>query len=142
MNKLYPTFMGNMLVTLLGGTAEAVPTPELKFVAVDDSYVFDEAHASLDDILPSSVLATSIALSGTLGADGSLLLDPATDIFERSPLTACNAIVLVADWGTTSQLILYMDSWANTGVPFTAPTTVDLSFTDNFVFRLGNIGQP
>lgn len=142
MSQLYPKFLANLLVYVLGGTDEAIPVPDLRMVALNADYTFDAAHQNLDDVPAEAILATSQILDATVEEDATLRVATTADLFEGESIVDCTSIVLYAhyDVSDATLLIAHFDSWANTGVPFTAPTTVALAFQNDFVFRLGNVG--
>ena len=140
MNRMYPNFAATCLGLVIQGSP-LTAAPELYFYALNDEYVYNTSHTSLDDIDVSARIAKSNLVDSTVTPAASLLVDPLIDAFDHAVLSDVHSIVLVAEWsGGDSLLISWLDTWVNTGVPFLAPGAVDLSFSGNLVLRLGNVG--
>lgn len=105
-NKLYPKGRQGFL----GGDI-AWDTDTIKLVALDNTYTYDAAHDSLDDIPVGARVATSAALTGKDITDGVADADDVT--FVAVPLgDTITQLVLVQSTGVdaTSRLIAHFDT--------------------------------
>lgn len=139
MNQIYPKFLSSCLQSLLGGIGTA-EVPALHFWAVTTGYVYDSDHQVLADVPVPTRLAKSVVVEMTVDPTATVLIPEIVDAFDRTELTDVGGLILVAEFVEDTILIAYMNLWDNTGIPFTAPAQINISFVNNFLFRLGNIG--
>lgn len=111
----------------------------VKISLIDTSiYTVDQVnHQFLSDIAPSSVVASSGALSGKTASSGAA--DANDVVFSSGIVSAAQAVIIWQDTGSsaTSRLIAYIDTAS--GLPFAAtgsPVSVLWDEGENKIFKL------
>jgi hypothetical protein len=116
-NAIYPKTKKRFMAGDLDLTAVPVHAALINVSGPGTTYAYSAAHASLADIPAGAIISTSPALIGkTLGDDASFDSDdPAFAIVTGQSV---EAVILYADDGTDSYLVMYQDTGV-TGLPLT-----------------------
>lgn len=116
-NAIYPKTKKRFMAGDLDLTTITVYAALINVSGAGTTYAYSAAHASLTDVPVGAIISTSPALTGkALGDDASFDSDDPT--FSIVTGQSIEAIILYADDGSNSYLIMYQDSGV-TGLPLT-----------------------
>ena len=116
-NAIYPKTKKRFMSGDVDLTAVAVYAALINISGSGTTYAYAAAHASLADVPSAAIVATSPGLTGkALGDDASFDSDDPT--LSAVAGDSIEALILYADDGTTTYLILYQDTGV-TGLPLT-----------------------
>ena len=116
-NALYPKTKKRFMAGDIDLTAVAVYAALINVSGAGTTYAYSATHASLTDVPSGAIIATSPALTGkALGDDASFNSDdPILPVVTGQSI---EALILYADDGTGTYLIMYQDTGV-TGLPLT-----------------------
>ena len=137
MNRVYPKYVQRVMEAF--HTPNAPPAaPTIYFYALNDSYVFNEAHHVLADLPVLARIQKSKAAAGLTVVNGIFDLADLTDAFTGLDVAGTTKIVAVAEWGVSdSQLIFHMDTWENMANPLTNDGgKIDFVWSASGIFQL------
>ncbi len=116
-NALYPKTKKRFMSGGIDLSAVAVYAVLINVSGAGTTYTYSAAHASLADVPSGAIIATSPALTGkVLRDDASFDSDDPT--LSAVAGQSIEALLLYADDGTSTYLIMYQDSGV-TGLPLT-----------------------
>jgi hypothetical protein len=116
-NAIYPKTKKRFMAGDLDLTTVPIYAALINVSGAGTTYTYSSAHASLSDIPAGAIISTSPALAGkTLGDDASFDSDDPT--FAIVTGQSIEAVILYADDGTNSYLVMYQDTGV-TGLPLT-----------------------
>ena len=116
-NAIYPKTKKRFMAGDLDLTAVAVYAALISVSGAGTTYTYSPSHALLADVPAGSIISTSPALTGKLlGDDASFDSDDPT--FAIVTGQSIEAVILYADDGTNSYLVMYQDTGV-TGLPLT-----------------------
>ncbi len=116
-NALYPKTKKRFMAGDIDLTAVAIYAALINVSGAGTTYAYSATHASLADVPSGAIIATSPALTGkALGDDASFDSDDPT--VSAVAGQSIEALILYADDGTNTFLIMYQDSGV-TGLPLT-----------------------
>lgn len=115
-------------------------TDDIRMVAVDSGYVYDDAHVFLDDVGGATRVATSGAFTGKDATGG--VADAADVTLASVSGDDIEGLVIYHHTGTegTSVLLLFLDTKTNASAILIVPTGDDVTVTwsngSNKIFKL------
>ncbi len=116
-NALYPKTKKRFMAADIDLSAVAVYAALINVSGAGTTYAYSATHSSLTDVPSGAIIATSPALTGKLlNDDGSFDSDDPT--LSAVAGQTIEALILYADDGTNTFLIMYQDSGV-TGLPLT-----------------------
>ena len=116
-NALYPKTKKRFMAGDIDLLSVAVYAAVVNVSGAGTLYAYSAAHATLADIPAGAIIATSPALTGkALGDDASF--DSDDPVLSTVTGDSVEALVLYADDGTGTYLIMYQDTGV-TGLPLT-----------------------
>ena len=116
-NALYPKTKKRFMAGDIDLLSVAVYAAVVNVSGAGTLYAYSAAHATLADIPAGAIIATSPALTGkVLGDDASF--DSDDPVLSAVTGASIEALVLYADDGTSTYLIMYQDTGV-TGLPLT-----------------------
>jgi len=116
-NALYPKNKKRFMAGDIDLLSVAVYAAVINVSGAGTLYAYSATHASLADIPAGAIVATSPALTGkVLGDDASF--DSDDPVLSAVSGASIEALVLYADDGTSTYLIMYQDTGV-TGLPLT-----------------------
>lgn len=116
-NAIYPKTKKRFMSAGIDLLSTAVYAALVNVSGVGTTYVYSPAHTSLVDVPAGAIIATSPALGGkVLNDDGSF--DSADPTLTNVTGESIEALILYADDGTNTYLIMYQDTGV-TGLPLT-----------------------
>ena len=116
-NAIYPKAKKRFMAADIDLTTVAVYAALINVSGSGTLYAYSATHASLADVPSGAIIATSPALTGKLlNDDASFNSDDPT--FFAVAGQSIEALILYADDGTSTYLIMYQDSGV-TGLPLT-----------------------
>ena len=116
-NALYPKTKKRFMAGDIDLLSVAVYAAVVNVSGAGTLYAYSASHATLADIPPGAIIATSPALTGkVLGDDASF--DSDDPVLSAVTGDSVEALVLYADDGTGTYLIMYQDTGV-TGLPLT-----------------------